>query len=872
MFYNNSKTQFTDADPSPQNVKYPTSREEMLKAAEKYTEMGFIVHPLTAPTSEGNKPGKTPLEKGWQKRESPRLQRDLDQYWGENAKEQSPPFNIGLQCGKRSGITVIDIDDMNPAIIHELTAGLNVKDWAVIKRTKDRCHIWFRYTDKLKGVKKHIIGIEVLSDGNNAVLPPSNHVSGEVYQIVSAPINSLKDIPEIPELFISRLINLFSVYDKLKSAVDKIRQCLKARFNNHIKNKCVDDWHGSDGRDITLALMADLYANGAGEEELKLACKIIFRGDYDPELTSEQIDSVIKYFKESGGKPWTCESIRNKCGCITIDPENPEKSLCDGCKSRPKETKGFMQKKGTEAALIYDYISDAFIMEYPTKTLPGGDMRIYQEGIYSLPKNNYQINNLVLSLCEKIHYVLTPRQISEVIELVKSKTPIILEDDDIDLIPVNNGILNLRTRELTPFTPDKIFLCKLPVDFDPDAKPPVKFFRMLETTFEGVEEQIPTVQEMFGYCLFRSYFIESAFFLVGSGSNGKTLLLKILAAMLGDSENVSYLSFKEISEPKNEYMLFDLFGKLANICGDTGKQKIKETENFKKVTGNDRIRARQLYKGSFSFCNHAKIIMSFNKLPEVDDFSDGFKRRLKIIDFPNKFEGARANKNLVDEIIKGGELPGILQWALEGLDRLLKSGHLSNENTFAESGLEYNRKSNPMYFFVRDCLEEDEGGFIRKERLYEAYTQYAKYNKLPQLTPQEFKAGLIKECQEIGIDTREWRNQKLSDRPYGFVNLKIDKKALAERTGQKAEPYILDKMKSGEQAIFKPKIVGDNLDKVFIEDVSRFVANHTGIAPGEASELARKFCEENYGYKKTYGIETITEEIRSILKYNGFSN
>lgn len=481
-----------------------------------------------------------------------------------------------------------------------------------------------------------------------------------------------------------------------------------------------------------------------------------------------------------------------------IKPLNPQDEKTNS-KNRHQE------RKGSKSAILYDDLSENFLETYSVKTLEDGDLRIYENGIYHACKNKYSANNLMINTAASMGLTLSPTQIRESLEMVKSKTPGEEVKTPLNLIPVNNGVLNLDTLELEEYTPENVFLSKYPINFNPDAPEPVKFNKMLKTTFAEVEYQIPLVQEIFGYCFLRSYYIAAMFFFVGNGGNGKSLLLNILSALLGGSEHCSYLSFKELAEPKNESMLYDLYGKSANICGDTGKQAIKETDTLKKATCDDYIRARRLYQEGFNFKNHAKVILSFNKAPEVEDFSDGFKRRLNVIKFPNAFIGDDANKNLEAEIVEGGELEGVFLWALEGLKRLLETNELSNKKSLAERGAEYARMSNPMAYFVRECIEYRLGGFTRKAEIFEAYTKYANYNGLPQLTAQELKKEFIRECREIDIETREKRNQKESDRPYGFIGVVIDKAALAEKTGEEYTPSPTELLE-GKQATFKQTV------------------------------------------------------------------
>ncbi len=832
---------------------------DMLEAARRYTSAGMIIHPVEKPVKDEKKTGKAPIEKKWSSRTEPRSEADLTRFWG---KETDNPYNIGLLCGERSGITVLDIDDYNPAIINDLLNGIDTTTLVMSSRTPERGHFYFRYTPELKNVKKHFIGFEVLNDGSNAVLPPSNHYSGTSYKMNKV-VTSLNDFPEMPVTLIKRIKELIKTSDKLEAALDKCRPCLKRRFEEHQEKKNVKDWHGATGRDITLALMSELYANGAGKDGLTLACKMLFRGEYNATITEKEINYIIDY-ADKGGKPWTCETIKNKCGYITINPSEPDKRLCDTCKSRGTKHVNLAHLTGN-MGVFYNALADMFIEKYHPKTLDGGELRIYEDGVYPEIKNRYIINNLVLKMAAEHGVVLTPTRITTTIEMIKTKTPYVPPEEDLNKIAVSNGILDLTTLELIPHSPDIVFLNKLPVEYIPDAPEPKMFLDALSRTFEGVETQIPTLQEIFGYCLYRRYPIAAVFFLLGDGKNGKSVVLKILTAMLGD-ENTSGLTLSDMAQPKNEHVLMDLRGKYANICGDVGKKKIDDTAVLKMLTGRDPIRARGLFKDAITFVNYAKALFALNHLPEVNDFSDGFKRRIKIIDFPNKFDGEDEIAELDEEIIKAGELPGILNWSLRGLKRLLENNKFSNEKTVADAGLEYDMKSNPVSYFVRACIDEDQTNVERTEIVLEKYMEYREKFRLPTLSKKEFKAQLINACKDIGITTYEKRHRPSgggnADRYYGFAGIKVNESDLKKCLSDQGEESPVKPTGQGNTA-FKSEYVGEEVDKGFYRDLSTFLRKYGDEAFIDAHSAALMFCEKGMaGYKFKYGIEFIENEIK----------
>src|SRR5690606_36696642 len=145
---------------------------------------------------------------------------------------------------------------------------------------------------------------------------------------------------------------------------------------------------GSTGRDITLALMIELYKKGAGKDGLTLACKMLFRGEYNGTTTEKEINYVIDYADNQGGKPWTCETIKNKCGYITINSSEPDKRLCDRCKSRGTKHINLARLTG-DTGVFFNTLADMFIGRFHPETLDGRDLRIYEDGISPEIKNRY---------------------------------------------------------------------------------------------------------------------------------------------------------------------------------------------------------------------------------------------------------------------------------------------------------------------------------------------------------------------------------------------------------------------------------------------------------------------------------------------------
>jgi len=146
--------------------------DEILGEARKYVSRGWVVHPLSDPCVGNSTPptnaGKRPLESSWQNLNCPSDEQLIK--WFKNTNN-----NIGLVCGKKSGITIIDLDKLDWLSSLIPPKEIDISKTLMSGRTTGRGHIYFKYDPELKNLKLHELGIEILSDGSNAVLPPSTH-------------------------------------------------------------------------------------------------------------------------------------------------------------------------------------------------------------------------------------------------------------------------------------------------------------------------------------------------------------------------------------------------------------------------------------------------------------------------------------------------------------------------------------------------------------------------------------------------------------------------------------------------------------------------------------------------------------------------
>lgn len=357
-------------------------------------------------------------------------------------------------------------------------------------------------------------------------------------------------------------------------------------------------------------------------------------------------------------------------------------------------------------------------------TLDNDEVYIYNEGMYE-PSGKKVLSAYVQKKLN-LNKLVTVHVINEFQGYIKrytyKKNGKIKEPKD--KICLANGILNLNTLKIEKHNPEIIFFNKLPVHYNPKADCPAikKFLSEIVN-----EENIPLIQEIIGYCLYKSYSIQKVFMFVGTGANGKTTLINLIKALLGH-QNCCSVTLHRLET--NRFSLSSLFGKLANMVGDLSATALKDTSFFKMLTGEDSITTEKKFQDEFSFTNYAKLISCCNQLPMTPDDSDAFFRRLIIVDFPNQFTD-NADKKLIQKLTTPDELSGLLNFALEGLKRLLDRYDFTNTKSIDELREEYTRKSDSVGAYIMDCILEAPEDHVEKSVLYTNYADYCRERKYP---------------------------------------------------------------------------------------------------------------------------------------------
>lgn len=304
-------------------------------------------------------------------------------------------------------------------------------------------------------------------------------------------------------------------------------------------------------------------------------------------------------------------------------------------------------------------------------------------------------------------------------------------------------------------TPDDEFLGRVETGYEPSADCP-RFKSFLKESLETGSDR-KKVQEFAGYCLMHwGLPHHKSLFLVGPTASGKSTFLDTIRSMLGSDAVASLTPQQMVGE---RFGGAELYGAWANIRNDIPASTIEDVGQFKEIVGGDPIKAEQKYEDPFMFEPTAKHAFSANQLPDAEVDDEAFFRRILLVPFPDTVPRGERDPQL-DEKLQS-ELPGVLNWALEGLQRLLKQGRFTADRTPAETQRTWERWGNSVARFKETCLEEAEGNALPKSDLYSAYVSYCEDEGIPKETQNKMTRALKQEGLEDGREYVDGDRQRV---------------------------------------------------------------------------------------------------------------
>jgi putative DNA primase/helicase len=307
-------------------------------------------------------------------------------------------------------------------------------------------------------------------------------------------------------------------------------------------------------------------------------------------------------------------------------------------------------------------------------------------------------------------------------------------------VSCTNGILHLPTRKLLQHTPAFFSLNALDFDYGPNAPKPAEWLKFLSQLWPNDQQSIEMLQEMFGLMLTGDTSHQKAFLLVGPKRSGKGTIARVLTKLLGQA-NVCGPTLSSLGQ---NFGLAPLIGKRvaiisdARLGGKTDQQVV--VERILAITGEDSLSVDRKFKDAWTGRLETRIVVLTNELPKLSDASGALASRFLILLMTNSFFG-KEDHGLTDRIIR--ELPGILNWSLEGWARLQKRGYFVQPASSAAAQQEFEDLGSPIGAFLRDRCEISPAASCPCDSLYNSWTDWCREQNITHVgTVQTFGRDL----------------------------------------------------------------------------------------------------------------------------------
>jgi putative DNA primase/helicase len=319
--------------------------------------------------------------------------------------------------------------------------------------------------------------------------------------------------------------------------------------------------------------------------------------------------------------------------------------------------------------------------------------------------------------------------------------------DDLDITKINlkNGTLHISggRAELLPHSQDDGLRTLANFNYDPAAKCP-KWISTLNTSIPEKEKQ-ELLQEMAASVFIRhgsnNIEIDKMLVMLGSGANGKSVVINGLKPIFGE-DNISEVSLTNICAEKGYYRAA-LKGKTVNFISELGGKKLQESDVFKKLISGEPVTARQPAKPVFTLKNPPRLIAAANVLPAAMENTYGTFRRFAIIKFEKTIPKSERNPNLSNELLQ--ESSGILNWVLEGLDRIMTRGKLIDSGLSDEAVAQFREDNDAVLQFINEfeLKPAKTGGATSVKKAHDLYKIYCSSSGYSSLGRAKFKNSMI---------------------------------------------------------------------------------------------------------------------------------
>jgi putative DNA primase/helicase len=340
------------------------------------------------------------------------------------------------------------------------------------------------------------------------------------------------------------------------------------------------------------------------------------------------------------------------------------------------------------------------------------------------------------------------------------------------VICCRNGVLRLGDRKLFPHDPRLFNLGVVETEYRPGALC-ARWMQFLWETWGDDYVTREALQEWFGLLLSDISVVEfqKAFIIFGPPRSGKTLIASIASMLLG-ARNCCSPSLDKLSKQfGTQGMIGKKLAAVPDARLDNRSNRSAITEKLLSTISGDSQDIERKYKDDWHGILQIRMMILTNVLPDFKDESGAIATRFVILQTRNSYLGKEDNK--LGEKLQA-ELSGILNWALEGLPRLMDRGRFLEPGDGALKR-ELASKASVIHSFVSDCCEFEAGAEVKIAAIHSAYQQWGQKNNHRCLLTANLLAGALRGAFPGEFLTTRPRDDSDPSRPRWFIGVRLRK-------------------------------------------------------------------------------------------------